>query len=233
MVLRVYAMWKQSKIILGVLLILYMAQTITAFVFAAFYDNPESYLSVTIGQISDILFCDASLSLPSPLWSYMFPNFALSTTLLILAIVQTLKESLDMYKVTNSWQLNRYMKLLVRDGILYFVTHLVYDILSTISWGDGIHATTMIFLSSISTMLLFVMLPRFIIHIREVYDRDVRVGCGMQGIDTGFGIGSQTTREDRNLSGIVFADVSMGQSHIVEGDVDISEERAPEGSGQV
>ena len=51
----------------------------------------------------------------------MSPNFILGVALLILAIMQTLKQSFYMYKATKHWQPNQYMKLLVRDGIVYFL----------------------------------------------------------------------------------------------------------------
>ena len=38
----------------------------------------------------------------------------------ILVIAQLMKQLLQMYSVNKQWQLNRYMKLLVREGILYF-----------------------------------------------------------------------------------------------------------------
>ena len=51
----------------------------------------------------------------------MSPNFILGVALLILAVMQTIKQSFHMYKATNHWQPNQYMKLLVRDGIVYFL----------------------------------------------------------------------------------------------------------------
>ena len=50
----------------------------------------------------------------------MGPRFILGVTLFILALVQGLKESVAMYNATKYWQPNRYMKLLVEHGILYF-----------------------------------------------------------------------------------------------------------------
>ena len=60
------------------------------------------------------------------MWSYLIPGFILSSALLTLAIIPTLKQSLDMYKATKKWEPNRYMKLLVRDGILYFIVYVSY-----------------------------------------------------------------------------------------------------------
>jgi hypothetical protein len=72
--------------------------------------------------------CDISNDLPSQLWLYRIPNFALSAALLILAIFQTLKQSFQMYKATKRWQPNQYLKLLTTDGILYFIMY-VFQVL--------------------------------------------------------------------------------------------------------
>ena len=69
--------------------------------------------------------CDQSYNLPSPLWSYQLSGFLFSALLLILALIQTLKQSIDMYKATKQWQPNRYMKLLIKDGIIYYVLYVI------------------------------------------------------------------------------------------------------------
>ena len=64
-------------------------------------------------------------------------------------------------------------------------------------------------------------MPRFIISMRELYDRDLR--AHWQGIDTGFGVLSQpSTGENAVVSAIAFADVvpGQGQGQMAEGDVD-------------
>lgn len=45
MILRVYALWNRSRTILGVLLVVYAAQTVLSVVIAAIYINPSTYLS--------------------------------------------------------------------------------------------------------------------------------------------------------------------------------------------
>jgi hypothetical protein len=65
------------------------------------------------------------------------------------------------------------------------------------------------------------MMPRFIIGMRELYDRDLRVRW--QGVDTGFGVLSQPIAgENPVVSAIAFADVTpgQGQSQVTEGDED-------------
>ena len=64
------------------------------------------------------------------------------------------------------------------------------------------------------------IMPRFIISVRELYDRDLR--GRWRGIDTGFGVSSQPVFSG---STIEFADVApgQGQGRVAEGEVDDSE----------
>ena len=54
MLLRVYAMWNRSKIILGVLLLIYIPLNIIIFVFAGVFNNPNTYLSGMCENLPDI-----------------------------------------------------------------------------------------------------------------------------------------------------------------------------------
>jgi len=64
-------------------------------------------------------------------------------------------------------------------------------------------------------------MPRFIISVRELYDRDLR--NRWQGIDTGFGVLSQPDSSgNAAVSAIQFTDVALGQE-VAEGEVDDSE----------
>ena len=84
------------------------------------------------------------------------------------------------------------------------------------------------FLTSVSYIILFPMMPRFIISIRELRDRDLR--DHWQGIDTGLGVLSHpVVSENAVVSAITFADVTSwqgqgrGQGRVVVGDADDSE----------
>ena len=152
MILRVYAMWNRSKWILYLLLFIYVPQVIITIVFAGIY-NTSRYLSgmsrmnftcrsnltqvalhlwppfspVTIVQITDFSFCDASTN-NTPYFVGVVnlgPRLILGATLLILAVAQTLKQSVNMYKAKQQWQPNRFMERLVRDGILYFLVYVL------------------------------------------------------------------------------------------------------------
>ena len=66
------------------------------------------------------------------------------------------------------------------------------------------------------------MMPRFIVSVRELYDRDIH--RGRQGIDTGFGVLSQPlASQNAPVSAIAFADVALGQDEVVEVDANESE----------
>ena len=43
----------------------------------------------------------------------------------ILAIIQFVRQSLQMYRVTKQWQLSKYMNLLVKQGIFYFFVYVL------------------------------------------------------------------------------------------------------------
>jgi hypothetical protein len=83
---------------------------------------------------------------------------------------------------------------------------------------------------SMSFLVCFVYLtfatimPRFIISVRELYDRDLRPRW--QGIDSGFGVLSQPiVSQNGSVSAIAFADIAPGQE-VVEGDSDAYDSEA-------
>ena len=150
MILRVYAMWNRSKRVLCVLLFIYVPQVILGIVIGVVYYNPDTYLSgmsqashkpnqnlmhlqssfppVITVQVLDFTYCTALLSnTPWPQTVVYLcgvgPRFLLGVVLLVLAVIQTLKQSMEMYRATKQWQPNRYMQQLVKDGIFYFLVY--------------------------------------------------------------------------------------------------------------
>ncbi|KAF8452865.1 hypothetical protein L210DRAFT_3639310 [Boletus edulis BED1] len=127
LILRVYAMWNRSRTILSILLFIYVPQNIISVVLGGIYNNPNTYLSVTLVQFLDFSFCkDLFIDTPATLPVYRAtPRLVLSAALVILAVFQTLKQSFEMYKATKQWQPNQYMQKLVGDGILYFIVYVL------------------------------------------------------------------------------------------------------------
>lgn len=71
-------------------------------------------------------------------------------------------------------------------------------------------STSTMVLTMFSSTILCSIMPRFIISMRELYDRDLR--RRWQGIDTAFGILSQPiASEGAVISAIVFADATQEQ----------------------
>ncbi|KAI9566850.1 hypothetical protein HD554DRAFT_1070249 [Boletus coccyginus] len=51
----------------------------------------------------------------------------------ILAIAQFVKQSLQMYRVTRQWELSRYMGLLVKQGIFYFLAVFMFCLINILA----------------------------------------------------------------------------------------------------
>lgn len=174
------------------------------------------------------------------------PRFVLSALLLILALGRTLGQTIEMYKATKQWQPNRYLKLFLTDGILYFILYvflirrrcfhfrihvgsnyvnsnspsfrtLFGHILFAIQVGSSAPEPAMILLTCLSYLYYGPVIPRFIISVRELYDREL---CGRsQMTDTGFGEFSQpTTSRNEVVSAIAFADIAPEQDLEVNAD---------------
>ncbi|KAF8554013.1 hypothetical protein OG21DRAFT_1497329 [Imleria badia] len=83
------------------------------------------YVTAATFQILDFSYCIVS---PTPrLWTTVItvPSLQIthSAAVCMLAIVQFVRQSLQIYYATKQWQLNRYMSLLVQQGILYFLAY--------------------------------------------------------------------------------------------------------------
>lgn len=58
-------------------------------------------------------------------------QLTLALIMFLLVVVQFVKESLQMYKATNRYQLNPYMNLLVREEMLYFLAYVRFSSFSS------------------------------------------------------------------------------------------------------
>ena len=83
---------------------------------------PHPLLLVIVARVLDFSFCYYSGDMTPYLAIYYvaIPRQILGVVLFILAVTQALRQSINMYKATKHWQPNKYMALLVRDGILDF-----------------------------------------------------------------------------------------------------------------
>ena len=140
MILRVYAMYNKSKIVLGLLLVFYVAFLIIYPLSSAIYNNPSTDLTsthfdcsfgrndphlsaaVTITQVLDMSFCNPEYNITSQIGKYKYiPRRGLSVLLVAFALVRFCMDSYQSYKQTKQWEVNRYINLLVREGVFYFI----------------------------------------------------------------------------------------------------------------
>jgi len=224
MILRVWAMYHRSRIILGTLLTSYLVEIIPGTIGCIIYSNPQIG-PMNVVQILGLSFCQLGFV---PLgW-----NKASSITQLIhaavmctLVVIQFIWESLRMYKATKQWQLNRFINLFVMEGVLYFIFMLGWNIINTLyAWGNfSPVGWQIIFVGFVEAVPIATMAPRFVLNVRELYARNIRGERG-DGIDTGFGL-SGLSGNGTSRSAMVFAD--SGRSEGLEHNEEMSmEERA-------
>ncbi|KAI9459538.1 hypothetical protein HD554DRAFT_1616316 [Boletus coccyginus] len=207
MILRLWAMYSRSKLILRVFLPLFSLELISSIICAAFYSDPR-ILPGDITQISGFSLCVWHNHLPSVSIVGSVLQMTNGTALCIFAIAQFVKQS-------KQWQPNQYIDLLVKQGILYFIYFFMYNLITLLN-TLGISATVgWQLLIILQYVPMYILTPRFMLSIRELYARDVQGRRG-EGIDTGFGLLSSSRG-----TAIMFADVepSKGLEDDVQGRV--------------
>ena len=168
------------------------------------------------------------------------------TAMCILVIIQFVKQSLQMYRVTKQWHINRYMNLLATQGLIYFSAYVHHafmslcplfhqksvDLMVTFSFRNFLFdiinvlanfrllpsgGWQFLLLLLVQYVPMFVLTPRFVLSIRELYARDVR-RRGF-GIDTGFGLESSDGRSGAIMTELVFADFEQNDGLVVVGGI--------------
>ncbi|KIJ16532.1 hypothetical protein PAXINDRAFT_168617 [Paxillus involutus ATCC 200175] len=183
MILRIYAMYNRSKTILFFFLVIYiptMALTIVPLVYKM---TRKLYLSVYAAEVVDVRFCVLSGVTINLLRTYILASrLILGALLCIFAVTKFVRQSLEMHKVIKQWRSNRYMELLVRESILYFIVNFFANLmLLKLS-----PATPLGVLAITNCIFPFVLAPRLVISMRELHSRAVG-----EHIDSGFGVVSQ------------------------------------------
>ena len=152
MIFRVWAMYNRSMLILGVLLTSFFLEIIANILFAAVISNPTNFSGTSI-PAEHLMSCTNKPSIMTPLICHptvditQIPGYSSCTmqpipliwmevagilqithgaAVCVLGIVQLVIQSLQMYRMTRQWQPNRYMVLLVREGILYFFAYVLF-----------------------------------------------------------------------------------------------------------
>jgi len=223
MILRVWALYNRSRLIIGTLLTLYGTNVVSFLVYyVVFSARFRNHTLVGTAQVLEFSFCVSDV-ISTPIWAQALDSvqIVLGALMCLLVAVQFIKEALQMHSVTKRFQLNRYMKLLVREGVIYFIVILVFALFNVMA-NAGINTANgwlTILTSALQQIPPFTLVPRFILSLRELYARDLR---GRRGdIDTAFGLRSGSVY-GAALGVITFADA--GQSEAREGGEEIEME---------
>ncbi|KAG9309449.1 hypothetical protein JVU11DRAFT_10418 [Chiua virens] len=206
MILRAWAMYNRSTVVLSTLLALLFAEAVTLIVDSAVYSYPRHMPMATV-QILDYSYC--AVELKPRIWGQVTDvmQITFATVLCTFALVQFIKQSLQSHRETKQWQLNRYMTLLVKQGMIYFFAIFLVNLIDVLNTSGKLPlAGSQITLSYIPAYVaLFSLTPRFIISVRELHTHTVRGGRAV-GIDTGFGF-SAISSSDVLEAEMIFADV--------------------------
>ncbi|KAH7919999.1 hypothetical protein BV22DRAFT_1133428 [Leucogyrophana mollusca] len=127
MVLRVFAMYNQSKIILGVLLLFFVPTIVATIVIIAILFNITHTSGVIALDLLGTNYCAQVLSWSrgqSLLFVYLnIPRVGFDVLLVVLAVGRLVKDAVD-NRVLDKWQPNVYLRMLARDSIIYFLLNL-------------------------------------------------------------------------------------------------------------
>ena len=72
----------------------------------------------------DYSVCESQIVVPLSVILFQAAAQAILGALMcLLAVIRFVRESLQMYRVTKRFEISRYLSLLTRDGILYFLAY--------------------------------------------------------------------------------------------------------------
>ncbi|KAG2126597.1 hypothetical protein DEU56DRAFT_915984 [Suillus clintonianus] len=167
MVLRIYAMYSQSKLILGVLLVLFLSVMALTLAIGIKYYGPHSGLILTQFSALNTNFCLDALGTDPMFFVYAsIPSVLFDALLVVLATTRLVKHTIEMNQATGGWRINHSMKMIVRDSVLYFVLNLAYKVLNLIPL-----ANIPVVCTSLAELFCaiepYVLAPRLVINFRE------------------------------------------------------------------
>ncbi|KAG9311906.1 hypothetical protein JVU11DRAFT_8167 [Chiua virens] len=232
MMLRVWVIYSRSRRILLTLLTLLSMEIISMLAVAVFYSNSSREIWFAI-QVLGYSFCGGQLTSQSLIWEEVTDilQMTFGAVLCILAIIQFARESFQMYHATKQWQPNRYVRLLTEQGIVYFFAIFLVNVISVLSYWGELPSTgwLSIFVAVLQEVPVFILAPRFIISIREMYAHDARRGTG---IDNGFGLSASSSFGGVSREPVVFAPGVQSEVAVHAVDAD-GEENQNEGTENI
>ena len=89
----------------------------------AHYIHRSPHRIVVIVQVLDFSFCVLQNSFPIWLEAVTAVQITLGALMCLLVVIQFIVQSLEMYQVTKQFELSRYMNLVAREGMFYFLAY--------------------------------------------------------------------------------------------------------------
>ena len=88
-------------------------------------DHSFTKLWLTVSNVQLLYITICSVIPTTQTWNIAITivKLILSTVMCILVMAQFVRDSIQMHRVAPKRQLNRYMSLLIRDGVLYFLVY--------------------------------------------------------------------------------------------------------------
>jgi len=209
-ILRVWVLYSQSRRILFTLLLLFSVEIIVTII-DTITTTPSNIHDIVISTVQTLHSSVCPLTYPSTITGKVAGifQFANISALCAFTFLQFVIQSLEMYRVTKRWELNRYINLMVKQGLIYFVLLCSYSLIAFLQHAGALPTEGSLFMASIIvTVPTFALTPRFIISIRELHASKLR-GARGSGIDTGFGLSTLSDHGGAGAaeSGVVFVDV--------------------------
>ncbi|KAH7920560.1 hypothetical protein BV22DRAFT_1132978 [Leucogyrophana mollusca] len=191
--LRVCAMYSQSKIIMGMLLLFFVPTIVGTIVLVAkFYDISSAKADVTALDLLGTNYCTQAL-LPTPLLLPVYltiPRVCFDVLLVVLAVGRLVKDAVD-NRVLGKWQPNVYLRMLARDSIMYFLLNLAFTLIEITqpfsTWSIWAQYTGLAIVDTVP----FMVAPHLIISFRYHTKADaIHSGFASQ-LGTSLGAGEQ------------------------------------------
>jgi len=182
-----------------------MGNMAPAFLVAAL-DSDAKYLPVSVIQVLGSSLCSYKHTRFAHTWTkvVIILQMIYGGVLCILASAQFARGSLEIYRATKQWQLNRYMNLLVWQSVVYFLIFFLLNLLNILSAIFHILPKegrfTVLYLPA-ELVPAYTLTPRFIFSIRELYAHNIQSGYGSM-MDSGFGLSGRS-----DMTAMVFEDL--------------------------
>ncbi|KAH7904162.1 hypothetical protein BJ138DRAFT_1184202 [Hygrophoropsis aurantiaca] len=191
LVIRVYALFNQSKKVLVFLATVYALQTTATFVTVGIFSNKQALhdyvtsISPAIGSVTQNATTNPPSGFVLSLQAMTILPVAFDIILLFFALWAFVRHALEAKKLDGEWSINVLMRTLVADHLMYFICNLTWLLLDLLTYYGSANGD--LFIISIGgalnffTALVVVAGPRIVISLRAVENKTRGEGSRLEG----------------------------------------------------